>query len=208
MGKNDNRILQYFSGMMCAKEKKSFEADLASDYNLNERFKEIKNKVSNIEALNKGIEIDDRYFNSILPNVRAKIDKKRPVFFQPKIIYSAASFVSALILFFVLLQNSVNNDFSLGEYEEELATLIDEWSTGKAAEDFFYESYSNNLSVNNFQSISDQVDLDLINELKENNILNSEISLINLSEPYEYIENLDEQELNIILNELSEIKIL
>ena len=207
MEKNNKRILQYFSGIMSTAEKKKFEADLASDASLNESFRKIKTKVSEIEDLHKENEIDDRYFNSILPNVRAKIDNTSPVIFQPKIIFSAGSLISALILFFILLPSSVNDDFSLSEYEEELVTIINEVPSDESVEDIFYESYSYSLSENNFHTISDQVDLDLINELKENNILNSEVSLI-LSEPYEYLENLDEQELNVILNELNEIKIL
>lgn len=208
MEKNDKKIMKYFSGMMNNDEKEKFEYDLKNDEGLHARFKNIEMELLKLENSQKGTDIDDRYFNSILPNVRAKIEKKPPLFFQPKFIYSAATIISVIILFFVLVPTSTNNDFALNNYEDELTEIINEGAAGEAIDDIFYDNYSYTLSENNFQQISEQVDLDLLNELKENNILSNNASLMQLDEPYDYIDEIDEQELNLILNELSEIKIL
>ena len=208
MEKNEKKILQYFSGMMNDDDKEKFEIDLRNDEDLNARFKKIEMQLSKMDVSQKGINLDDRYFNSILPNVRIKIDKKTPVFFQPKIVYSFASIISAVILLFILLPTSTNNEFSIKDYEDELATIINDDEARESIEDIIYESYTYSLADNSFNQISEQLDLDLVNELTIDNNIKNDISNIHYSESYEYIEDLDEQELNVIINELSETKIL
>ena len=208
MEKNEKKILQYFSGMMNDDDKGKFEIDLRNDEDLNARFKKIEMQLSKMDVSQKGINLDDRYFNSILPNVRIKIDKKTPVFFQPKIVYSFASIISAVILLFILLPISTNNEFSIKDYEDELATIINDDEARESIEDIIYENYTYSLADNSFNQISEQLDLDLLNELTIDNNIKNDINNIHYSESYEYIEDLDEQELNAIINELSETKIL
>ncbi len=208
MEKNDKKILQYFSGIMNDDDKEKFEFDLKNDEDLNARFKKIEMQLSKMDVSQKGINLDDRYFNSILPNVRIKIDKKTPVFFQPKIVYSFASIISAVILLFILLPTSTNNEFSIKDYEDELAAIINDDEARESIEDIIYENYTYSLADNSFNQISEQLDLDLVNELTIDNNIKNDINNIQYSESYEYIEDLDEQELNAIINELSETKIL
>jgi hypothetical protein len=194
--------------MMTDAQSESFENELKIDSKLLERFNKIKNNVSGLNIAENDIDFDERYFNTILPKVRARIDKKSLFITRPKFIYSAASIVAALILFLVLVPTRQEVDFSLNNYRYQLEDIINEDGGGDAVDDIFLYSYSYSLRENNFDRVSEELDMDLVNELTDDYNLNRDINILHYTEPYEYIEDFNDQEINTLLNEINKMKIL
>jgi len=203
MEKNDKIIFEYFSGLMTDSQKQKFEADIENNISLRKRFYEIKNQLEEINLGENDIEFNELYFSSMLPKIRNRISKKRSIILEPKYIFSFSSFAAAIILLLVLLPGKDNVDFSLHAYQDQIENIFAE-SNEDDIDDFFTEDFSFNLSE--FDLLSDNINL--IDELQLNYNDSKDYNSSYLEDSYDYIEDLDEDEFKIIINEISEQKIL
>ena len=106
--KNKDEILKYLSGLMSDSEQINFEKKIKQSDELMEELKLSQAGLERIDEL-KNIELDMRYFGSILPRVREKLDsKKREPF--PKIAYSLSFVVTVLLVIMINSRQSTLPD--------------------------------------------------------------------------------------------------
>ncbi len=107
----DEKILQYLEGELSESEKKDFEKELLSSPELKMKYDEFLSVKSKINDL-KNIEIDNTYFNGIIPEFRNRVEVKK----KAKKIFSfsfANSLIAIILLYFVLKPGS--NTLNLNE---------------------------------------------------------------------------------------------
>jgi len=107
----DEKILQYLEGELSESEKKDFEKGLLSSPELKMKYDEFLSVKSKINDL-KNIEIDNTYFNGIIPEFRNRVEVKK----KAKKIFSfsfANSLIAIILLYFVLKPGS--NTLNLNE---------------------------------------------------------------------------------------------
>ncbi len=119
---NEDLFLKYNSDLLPENEKVEFEKLLTKNPEIDEQFNAFKTKLNSIKIDGK---IDERYFNSLLPKVREKIDNKIKKKTVPKLAYALPLLVLISYLVFNYTNNPVPNNISKEDNFTELYNNVD-----------------------------------------------------------------------------------
>lgn len=111
----ENKIIKYLDNQLSEKEKKAFEEQLANSEELQRELQEYRSVLNEIKNLNR-VHPDEKYFASLVPRVRERLEKKK--YHNPlrQISYAfsfAFLFLVGYFVFSPVFNNSKNFDFSL-----------------------------------------------------------------------------------------------
>lgn len=199
MKKNEEQLLKYLSDLLNEKEKKELEQKLENSIELKSKYENILKKLQQFSDIND-IELDERYFVSLLPRVHERLSDVKSNTFVKKIVYSAPILIVVLIVFLLLPKSSQ-------KFEEQLKTL-----TQEVVNNFDSDveiKYLNDYPVEQIISLDtkskNEIDVSFIDdfELPKEYINKHEQSLL---EEYINLDNFSDEELAILYNDLSKIK--
>ncbi len=192
---NEDLFLKYNSDLLPENEKMEFEKLLTKNPELDEQFNAFKTKLNSIKIDG---EIDERYFNSLLPKVREKIDNKTKKKIIPKLAYVIPLLVLISYLIFNFTNNPATNNINKEYNFTELYNNVD-----------LTDSYLSDLFLTESISLAeDELIINLQNDILKDisNLPNSEIIID--EEDFEenfynnYVEYFSEDELKKVYTEL------
>ncbi len=199
---NENeKFIKYVENELSTEEKKKFDLKLGEDKEFANRFKQF---CSRIDQFNNNIEIDERYFTSLVTKAKEKHYKsKNTNSYLPKLTYAIPVFLVAVLITYNLF--FVSSKFVDQDYTENLPALFaedDELTSEMIDEVLMVDNIDYNSNENDYSSFydNDEYQYTLLHYL-ENNI---ELTEINDS----VISYLTENEINLVYNELIDKKIL
>ena len=102
----DERILQYLDGQLTDSEKENFEKELNSSPELKKKYEEYLLTQAELKNFQK-IEVDETYFNGIIPEFRKRIEIKKKT--KRIFSFSFANSLAAIIILYFVLKPSVDN---------------------------------------------------------------------------------------------------
>jgi hypothetical protein len=126
--KTDKRIFLYLEGELTPEEKSSFEKELNSSPELQNKLKLYSNFISSVEETKK-ISSSSNYFDNIIPEFRKRLESNKQKKYYPKIAYAFPALVILFLVAFFLFntqnkltflneQNlTVNNVDDVGNYD-------------------------------------------------------------------------------------------
>lgn len=117
-------FIKYLDEQLSQNELKEFDTKLLEDSNFKNQFLEFRNKYENLRA---GISIDERYFNTLIPNSKAqeKKTKKKSVL---KFAYAMPVVLFILIVSISNFKNESNSSFTFSDFLDEI-TIDNELTT-------------------------------------------------------------------------------
>jgi len=199
MQKINEEILKYFSGILKEDEKKAFEEKLKTSGELASQFNKTKEVLSGFDL--ETIEVNENYFNNLIPLVRRRIDSQRRFFTFKKLYYLAPAFTVILlaILFYPHTEDNFQNHY------QELAQIV---ATNIGDTDVSNKYLEENAIDPSYDIISSEKDFTVGLEDAVNKIPDSYLSTINNSnvETLQSLENLSDDDLNKLYKELNEYK--
>jgi hypothetical protein len=179
---NKKLFLKYLDNQLSEIEKEDFDLEIKNNHKLRDEFSEFSKLY---KSLKSNLEVDERYFSTIIPNARCRIEKPKPnyigkvVYFMPVII----------IIFFMVINQFSNNSFN------------ENYNFDEFVEDFTQDE---NLTVALFSSALEHNENFVI---ENNELLNLFLDDLTMDESvFDYVKNnLSYHEINNeIFNELSE----
>ncbi len=190
--KNKSEIfIKYLDNELSPEEKKIFEKKLLDDETFKTEFNLFKENFNSLKI--SKIDVNENYFNSLLPEARKKIGQTKHTNF-----IKFAYLLPVIIIGIILFKTIFNNNFNENNFEQ----LLNSYSTN---EDAVVELIDNVYS-------SDQdflIDNELLEQLYEIENINDESVYDYLAETVltsdieEYLINqLSEEEFNMVYNEL------
>lgn len=204
--KNRDRILKYFSDLMDENEKAKFEEELNQSKKLRVEFNGIKSSLKTLKDAQPQ-HTDDRYFTSLLPAVRSRLDEGPQYFrFNPKFAFA----LSLIIAIFTVLVLRVNEPSVNETYFSDLEELVGQMtSKGKINnyEEFLTEGYYHSNYSEYGSTVSELIESEYIEE-----IISSSSGLAPQTLPYlegyYLIQNMETEEFDALYNDLKNTKIL
>ena len=124
MNANSERILRYLSELMDEKEKSEFEKELQADSSLTDEFNQIKSKLENLSPAN--IDVDERYFSSLIPKVRSRIEKPARTKLLPRLAFGLPTLVVMIIVSMVFFKSGSNSNNGNSDIVNEIIENIDD----------------------------------------------------------------------------------
>lgn len=124
MNANSERILRYLSELMDEKEKSEFEKELLADSVLSDEFNRLKSKLEKLSVGN--VEADERYFSSLIPKVRTRIDKPAKTKLLPRLAFGLPTLVVMIIVSVVFLKSGSNSNNGNSDIVNEIIENIDD----------------------------------------------------------------------------------
>lgn len=206
MKNNDDKIFKYLSELLDDKEKIEFERELKNDKALFHRYNALKNNIDNFADGDDKRKLNENYFNSLVPKVRARLDEKYSRRIKPSIIYAFSSVAAVILLVFLLNPGSSKVDFSFNEYEDEISSIIS--NSESNFDEVLAGNYNYDYGDINIDEISEGYYSEYIDELTLNYNESHAYQTIDINDSYELIDNLEDEEVNKIISELKEIKFL
>ena len=206
MKNNDDKILMYLSELLDDKEKIEFEEELKNDKALLHRYNALKNDIDNFTVGDDKRKLNENYFNSLLPKVRARLDEKYSRKIKPSIIYAFSSVAAVILLVLLLNPGSSKVDFSINKYEEEISSLIS--NSESNIDEVLAGNYNYDYDDINIEEISEGYYSEYIDEITINYNSSNAYQTIDINDSYNLIDDLEDEELNNIISELKEIKFL
>lgn len=199
MKRIDEIILKYFAGLMNREEQDRFESELKNDSELKERFIELENRFNNLRSINVS-EINDPYFENLIPKIRGKISSKKQYSIFNK--YSLAIPVAAVVLVLFMIIPFYNNEFidqPVSLAEEIIKNINDYEIADNLINDYSLESALSNSGNGNGLELylPENVSLSL-------NTISDYVDISKLD--YTQIEDLSNPEFEKLYNNLSMIK--
>lgn len=190
--KNRKEIfIKFLDNQLTPLEKKNFEIELINDRNLKDEFE----KYSSVyHSLKKNIEVDERYFQTIIPNSKLRLENKKTYHFK-KLVY----LVPALFIGIFFIYHSSYDD---SDVYSNLPQLIETFYQEKNLTDEFFSNileYDENVYLENgilTSYFEDHLEIDesVFGYIEENLTLNEINSTL--------INELSENEFNSIYQEL------
>ncbi len=188
MKKIDEDILKYLSGLMYGEEKIDFENKLAVDSSFKERYNQIKEKAEEF-SLVREIELNEVYFNNLLPKVHEKLRKRKKAKLIREYALVLPSVIAVLlVLLLTILNRSGEIDIPKSLASEVINNIDDDEQADNLIKDYSLESVLNlsqrngefeiyipenvNLSLN---SVSQYVDFSKIDYSQVDNISSAEL---------------------------------
>jgi hypothetical protein len=199
---NTELFIKYLDDSFSIKEKQNFEKRLSNETELKKEFERFS---KTFNSLNKNLEVDERYFSTILPNARRRIEAKEklPKQFLPilKLNYAIPMFLIAAFLVYRIFiyspqtLNQLNFDAILSELDSNRNAAVELFNETLHSNDYQYDQ-------NIYSAVYDENDYNklLFNYAEANkNTIEINDSLIN---------QLNENEFNLVYNEIINKKIL
>lgn len=198
MKKNEERILNYLSGLMNSSERNQFEKELADSEELKNELDDVNSRINRVK-LTEPPEADERYFAGILPRVRESLAKEKKRAFRKYAFYLAPT--AAAILIFSLFLFSPENEM-VPHYKELAVEVINNFSDKEVSEKYFTQLESAPSDIY-LQRNSDELNLEIPEELE---IINdSYIRLLDSPAANEYgtLNRLSDSDLEIVYEKLN-----
>ncbi|NMB81793.1 MAG: hypothetical protein GYA14_08240 [Ignavibacteria bacterium] len=198
MKKYDDEILKYLSGLMSPGEKNNFEEKLLNDPSLKEELEKVNSTLANINSI-KDIELNEIYFNNLLPKVRNNLAGYK----RRKLLKEYALIVPAVIIilftsYTIFMDLKSEIDYSTSIAGEVVNNIDDDELANNLLNDYSFES------VIPYQSSRNNLDIYIPENLN--------LSLSNVSHyvdfakiDYSQVENISGPELERLYNNLSMI---
>ena len=188
MKKIDEDILKYLSGLMNNEEITEFENKLAVDSSFKERYNLIKEKAGEVSSVRE-IELNEAYFNNLLPKVHEKLIKRKKVKLIREYALILPTVITVLLVIIMsILDRNGEIDFPKSLASEVVNNIDDDELADNLIKDYSFESVLNmpqkngefeiyipenvNLSLN---SISQYVDFSKIDYSQVENISGNEL---------------------------------
>lgn len=207
MKKNKEQILKYLAGMLSEEEKREFEKRLEISLELKNEYEEIVKSLQRLSEI-KEIELDERYFTSLLPRIferirtdEERLSEKKKLSLIRKLSYSLPILIIAAIILFLMPKSSTKFEDQLKTITQEMISNFDD-----SVELKYLANYPVELAVSNELKVDNEIDASFIQniELPSEYIKKYEP---NLFDEYIDLSNFSEQELATLYNDLSELKI-
>ncbi|MCF8259181.1 MAG: hypothetical protein K9J12_00255 [Melioribacteraceae bacterium] len=169
--KNREIILKYLSDLMSEKERSDLEKRLDEDDNLKSELLLFQNKMNLLQIDENAV--DDRYFSSLIPKIREKLDEKvsRPMY---KLIFPLSGVVTTLLIFLI----GFNNTKDIKEFDNYLISEDEFEIFSDESVSFMIESeLAFNNSIREISRSDGYIDNNLINKISTSD---SEIEMMEL----------------------------
>lgn len=198
---NNERFAKYLSGQLNESEKKLFEDELASSFQLRYDFESYKKVIELVDST-KNIELSPQYAQTIISTFRNKSEVKRKKSVVLKYGYAFVVFFIAVFSYFILsLFNGLKQ-----EPQESLADITNDGTNYLSAE--MYSDIENEFDENTMLAIDSVYKnklSDNVTEAVNDNTIDEIPGDINLNELDKYLSNKDVEQ---IYAELSNKEIL
>ena len=168
----NDRILQYLDGQLTESEKEIFEKELNSSPGLKKEYDEYLSTQLELNEF-KNIEVDETYFNGIIPEFRNRLEVKKKT--RKIFSFSFANSLIAIILLYFVLKPSGNN-FNLNE-------IAKKWTENdfNNAIEYVDQQYTD-------VDITDSYNADDLDSVFSS-MLTNELNLSSNNNPYQIIDN-------------------
>jgi hypothetical protein len=197
MKNNTDLFIKYLDDQLSADQRKEFEQSLVKDQNFKFEF---ENYAQVYKSIKKTIEVDERYFATLLPNVRERMEKNSQNYLGKLAYILPVLILGTFIIYFI--------NTSTNKLDENLISVSELLETD---ENISYEDLDNILELNKYSNLNDQIleiyfndnlemDSTLFDYL-ESNLAANEIS-------NSFLEELSENEFNLIYQDLEKNKII
>ncbi|MDH7604496.1 MAG: hypothetical protein QHH13_06315 [Melioribacter sp.] len=144
MKKNEDLILKYLSDMMDEKEKANFEDKLKSSDELNKEYERTLSLLNQFKEFEK-LQLDERYFASLLPRVNEKIYAKKKISFNRKLSYVLPAIIILILIYIMYPASSPTFDENLQSITKEMVNYysnnLDEFTTEQIVPVQYEENY-------------------------------------------------------------------
>ncbi len=121
MNKNIELFIKYLDKQLTLTEREKFEAELSNDVDLEKEFKQFSELYNSTK---NNVDVDERYFSTLLPNAKIRIEKSKPNYFG-KIVYALPVVIIIMYLIISPFTNKkFNEKYNFEEFTEEF--VLDE----------------------------------------------------------------------------------
>ncbi|MBI3125393.1 MAG: hypothetical protein HYZ10_13405 [Ignavibacteriales bacterium] len=124
MNANSERILRYLSELMGDREKIEFEKELETNSALADELSQQKTILENLSIEN--IDADERYFDSLIPKVRSRIEKPAKANLLPRLAFGLPTLVVVVIVGVVFFKSGFNSNNGNTEIVNQIIENIDD----------------------------------------------------------------------------------
>ncbi|OGU69363.1 MAG: hypothetical protein A2279_11110 [Stygiobacter sp. RIFOXYA12_FULL_38_9] len=124
MNANSERILRYLSELMDDREKIEFKKELETNSALADELSQQKTILENLSIEN--IEADERYFGSLIPKVRSRIEKPAKAKFITRLAFGLPTLVVVVIVGVVFFKSGFNSNNGNTEIVNQIIENIDD----------------------------------------------------------------------------------
>ncbi len=171
--KTDKRVIKYIDGSLPEGEKEAFEKLLAESPELKVELKRVQNIIGELKKAGSP-EVDETYFNQIVPRFRERLEKDKNKSFIPGLAVGAATVVAAIIVFLVMynpiynipVSNSADTTFAAQLSDQDVYNVLQSYSLNN---DFYSVPVNgnNNTGIDSVlsQMITSQLNLDSVHVL-------------------------------------------
>lgn len=199
MQKINEEILKYLSGIFSEDEKNAFEEELKISGELANQFSKTKEVLYGFDLAK--VEVNENYFNNLIPTVRQRIESQKR-FFTFKIFYYLAPALTVVLLA-ILFYPRAENSFQI--HYQELAQIV---ATNIGDTDVSNKYLEENVIDPSYDIIASEKDFTVGLEDAVNKIPDSYLSRINNSniEAFQSLDDLSDNDLNELYKELNDYK--
>lgn len=170
MKANKEKIIRYLNGEMTETEINEFNKLLQSDENLMKEFNEFKKIYEMIEN-SRNVKINDNYLDSILPQFRQKISKKKNYSLKPAFALMSIIIIAGLILLIFYQSPDTNSNGIFTDIPDEiLLNSISDDYTNLLEPEKIDSLLAEKISIN-----SDELKNYLFSDLDLTNLLDNEL---------------------------------
>ena len=194
MKDDKEKVLKFLAGLMTDEEKRGFETELNSSVQLKLLLEKYSKNVSDLKKLSE-VELDESYFNTLIPKMRKKLDAGK----NRSLIYRFAPAIPAVALSFFILINILYLDFkSGGNFDDTLAQLVAGSDSSTISE--FVNDYSYSL-LDDYSAVYSLPE-DYYTEIELTEQMRAEVI-----DAYNLYENLSDEDVDYIYKSLIDKKI-
>ena len=194
MEKINEKVLKYLSGMMTEKEIEKFEEEIRLDNTLSNELEGFKGKLKEI-SLPADIQLDERYFISMLPRMKEKLDSKKRNSLSKRISYAIPVMIIIIAIIF-FPSNKENTEEAYKLLTEEVINNID---NEEVAGKYLDYTLMQNLS---YTSLNGEIDASIPSIIETPNDY-SNMNNYEYYNEYSSYENFSDEELEKAYNYLS-----
>jgi hypothetical protein len=200
MKRIDTNIVKYLADTMSLEEKAGFEAEAANSTGLMENLISAQKDLADFQI---SPEIDERYFSSLLPRVRIRLEKQQYPSFLKKIYYFSSTVTAAIVALLFIFKPASNFDQNYKQLASEVANNI---SDQEVSRKYFAELENEPFGVPSYEEKEDLNTL-LPSELDLNDQTAISILKESVVDEYSGFHNLSDNELEKIASNLSSLNV-
>ena len=192
MKNNIDLFIKYLDGDLSIHDKKSLEDELNSNYEFNKEFLKFS---ENYNALKRNIEVDERYFDSLLPKSKKRMEKNTPSYFI------RFAYLFPVIIIGIFLANELlleKSDVSNYDFEKLWVTYSE---SEEATLDLISDAYStsNNYIIDE-QLLSSLYDIENTYDVTLYDYLSANVVTTEIQD--QFLDQLSENEFDLVYNKL------